>query len=99
MEGQCLGHLETQYVYQTSSSVRSQQTNKQKRNNVGYQLTKQELVEKVDSEGGWPGFLQWGGVGEDDVEMDIRAKWVDVIWAWQDFQHAVDRLNQDLPQL
>jgi len=67
--------------------------------NGGQMWTKQEIVEKVDYEGGWPGFLQWGGVGEDQVPMEIRARWVDVIHAWKDFQDAVRNLERDLPSL
>lgn len=62
-------------------------------------VTKQELVEWIDDEGGWASFMARGGVGEDDVSEDIRAKWVEVIWAWKDFQRAVDNIKRDLPQL
>lgn len=60
-------------------------------------ITLQELIDAVDRAGSWAEFMQRGGLGEDDVPMDIRAKWVEVIWAWSDFQSAVDRLEADLP--
>lgn len=61
--------------------------------------TKEDIVVKADSEGGWCGFLMWGGIGEDDVPIDIRAKWVEVLDAWKDFQRALDDLERDLPTL
>ena len=60
--------------------------------------TKQEIADKVDSEGGWASFMQWGGIGEDDVPIEIRSKWVEVIWAWKDFDDAVQRLQAELPE-
>lgn len=61
--------------------------------------TLQEIANKKDSEGGWDSFLMWGGIGEDDVPMDIRAKWVEVLWAWKDFQRAIENLERNLPTL
>lgn len=61
------------------------------------QVTKQELADWVDDEGGWHSFLAAGKpVGEDDVPMEIRAAWVDVLDAHKDFQNAVDRLVEKL---
>lgn len=63
----------------------------------GVQVTKEELREWVDDEGGWFSFLAAGKpVGEDDVPMEIRAAWVDVIWAHSDLQDAIRRLEAKL---
>ena len=60
--------------------------------------TLQDIADKKDSEGGWEGFLMWGGIGEDDVPMEIRARWVEVIHAWKDFEEATEMLDKLLPE-
>lgn len=59
------------------------------------QVTKEELAQWADEEGGWANFMHQG-VGEDDVPMEIRAAWVDVINAYDDFERALDRLKAKL---
>ncbi|MCA1799738.1 MAG: hypothetical protein LC650_00375 [Actinobacteria bacterium] len=59
------------------------------------QVTKEELVRMVNF-GGWTSIVQNSGVGEDDVPMELRAAWVEVLWAWRDFKDATRRLERQL---
>lgn len=58
-------------------------------------LTKEELAQWADEEGGWASLIKHG-VWDHEVPLEVRDEWLDTVAAHDHFERVLDRLKAKL---